>query len=84
VPVVDAGRLMGEMRVWLDRRRVVPTAFRCGDMDGRVEIQITFRTQTDAAACATEFEGFNSPSSEARCSPRSPELSQAEPAVSAA
>jgi hypothetical protein len=56
VPVMDAGRLMGEMRVWLDRRRVVPTAFHCDDMDGCV-IEITFRKQADAAACAKEFEG---------------------------
>jgi outer membrane lipoprotein-sorting protein len=57
VPVMDAGRLMGEMRVWLDRRRVVPTAFHCDDKNGGVEIQITFRKQADATACAKEFEG---------------------------
>jgi hypothetical protein len=49
---------MGEMRVWLDRRRVVPMAFHCDDMVSHVAIEITFREQADAAACAKEFEGL--------------------------
>jgi hypothetical protein len=58
VPLMDAGQLMGEMRVWLDRRRVVPMAFHCDDMVSHVAIEITFREQADAAACAKEFEGL--------------------------
>jgi hypothetical protein len=58
VPVTDVGRLMGQMRVWLDRRCVVPAAFHCSDKNGSVEINITFRKQADATACAIEFEGL--------------------------
>jgi hypothetical protein len=58
VPLNHAGQLMGAMRVWLDRRRVVPTAFHCDDKNNGVEIEITFRKQADATACAAEFEGL--------------------------
>jgi hypothetical protein len=58
VPMNDVGRLMGKMRVWLDRRGVVPAAFHCTDKNAGVEIEITFPKQADATACAIEFEGL--------------------------
>ena len=56
-PVAEAGRLMGEMRVWLDKRRVIPVAFHCHDRKSAVEIEISFAKETDANAFAQEFEG---------------------------
>jgi hypothetical protein len=58
VPVADVGPLMGEMRVWLDRRSLVPASFHCRDRSNGVEIEISFDKQADATACAIEFEGL--------------------------
>ena len=54
-PVAEAGRLMGDMRVWLDKRRVVPVAFHCHDKNSSVEIEISFDKENVAAAFAKEF-----------------------------
>ncbi len=56
-PVAEAGRLMGDMRMWLDKRRVVPVAFHCNDRNNGVEIEISFDKQDDATAFAEEFSG---------------------------
>ncbi len=56
-PVAEASRLMGDMRIWLDRRRVVPVAFHCHDRKNGVEIEISFDKHDDATAFAEEFSG---------------------------
>ena len=55
-PVAEAGRLMADMRMWLDKRRVIPVAFHCHDRKNGVEIEISFDKQDDAAAFAQQFE----------------------------
>ena len=59
LPLAEVGPLMGAMRVWLDKRRIVPTAFHCRDTGGRVEVEVGFERRDDATACAAEFEGVS-------------------------
>jgi hypothetical protein len=66
VPLIEVGRLMGDMRVWLDRRGVVPAAFHCQDMSDGVEVDVSFDKRADATGCAIEFEGYLSPLDEVR------------------
>ena len=54
-PVTEAGRLMGDMRMWLDKRRVIPVAFHCNDSRSAVEIEVGFAKEVDAKAFAHEF-----------------------------
>jgi hypothetical protein len=55
-PVAAAGPLMADMRVWLDKRGVVPEAFHCRDARDGVEIEIGFGKENDARDCEDLFE----------------------------
>jgi hypothetical protein len=56
LPLAEVGPLMGDLRVWLDRRAVVPAGFHCNDVPGGVQIEISFRQEGDARQCEEQFE----------------------------
>jgi hypothetical protein len=58
VPMLAVGPLMGEMRVWLDRRHMVPAAFHCRQAAVGVQIDISFDKEDDAEACGEKFQGL--------------------------
>jgi CheY-like chemotaxis protein len=60
--VAVAGSLMTEMRIWLDKRRVVPGAFHCRAVPGGVQIEISFGNENDAIAAGKSSRGSRSPS----------------------
>jgi hypothetical protein len=53
----DLGRMMGEMRNWLDRRKVVPHAFRESGCPGGMALHVEFNAPTDADDFASRFSG---------------------------
>ncbi len=55
-PVATAGTLMADMRIWLDKRGIVPLAFHCHPATDGVQIEVTFRSDDDATACEREFK----------------------------
>jgi hypothetical protein len=55
LPLAELGPLMGDMRVWLDKRAVVPAAFHCHDAPGGMEIEISFDKESDARDCGEQF-----------------------------
>jgi hypothetical protein len=57
--VAATGPLMADMRLWLDKGRVVPEAFHCRPAPHGVEIEITFGTEDDARRCEEHFEGLS-------------------------
>jgi hypothetical protein len=48
---------MNEMRTWLDHRHIEPTMFRIVDGEAPGEVRISFSSEGDATAFATEFGG---------------------------
>jgi hypothetical protein len=46
---------MADMRIWLDKQRVVPTAFHCRAVPSGVQIEVSFGNEDDAIACGEEF-----------------------------
>jgi hypothetical protein len=42
VPLIAVSPLTGDMRVWFDRRGVMPAAFHCHDMGDGVEAKTSF------------------------------------------
>jgi hypothetical protein len=53
-----AGSLMADMRIWLDKQRVVPAAFHCRAVPSGVQIEVSFGNEDDAIACGEEFAGL--------------------------
>lgn len=53
----DLARAMSDMRVWLDRQRVVPHAFRQSTCPGGLALHIDFNKEDDADGFAARFHG---------------------------
>jgi hypothetical protein len=59
VPVTedDLNGQMNRMRAWLDHCRFEPRSFKLGGAGDRQVVQVLFKTESEAAAFATEFGG---------------------------
>jgi len=53
----DFARVMGDMRVWLDRQKVVPHAFRQSTCLGGLALHVEFNTASHADGFAGHFGG---------------------------
>jgi hypothetical protein len=53
----DLGRTLGEMRVWLDRSKVSPRAFRESGCPGGRALHVEFDAPGDARQFAARFSG---------------------------
>jgi hypothetical protein len=53
----ELSTLMDRLREWLDERRFEPDAFRCTTEDERVTCRLEFNVESEAIACAREFDG---------------------------
>jgi hypothetical protein len=49
--------IMARIREWLDAQRFEPDAFRCATEDERVTCRLEFNVESEAIACAREFDG---------------------------
>ena len=57
VPAEDISAPMGDMRQWLDQRRVEPSSFTIKGTVGRFVVRIKFNVAEHAAAFAKDFAG---------------------------
>jgi hypothetical protein len=53
----DFAKVMSEMRIWLDRQKVVPHAFRQSTCPGGLALHVEFNKPDDASSFAGRFSG---------------------------
>jgi hypothetical protein len=58
-PMAATGQLMADIRVWLDKRGIVPEWFHCHPAQRGIEIEISFSKEDDARECEGKFEAVS-------------------------
>jgi hypothetical protein len=53
----ELSAIMARIREWLDAQRFEPDAFRCSTDDATVTCRLEFKFESEAIACAREFDG---------------------------